>query len=161
MPAHHNKRGFTLIETIIYIGLFGILMSGIFVTIHPLIYGAEHISASIAAESEAAFILRKIDWAFATIHVEAADTVTVNETDDTITLNPTGPGATVVFKPNGTDDGLIYDDGDEYLLNAERVAITDFTVTDHPASGGLPRYIEYSFRSGGLQVGPVREYLQF
>ncbi len=59
----YTPTGFTLIETIIYIGLLSIILSGTLVAGYYIIDGSEHIKQKIAIDAEANFILRKIDWA--------------------------------------------------------------------------------------------------
>ena len=57
------EKGFTLIETIIYIGLFGIMCTGIFVSMYPLFTSAQRLTSNILIDSETAFILAKIEYA--------------------------------------------------------------------------------------------------
>ncbi len=172
MHAHHNNRGFTLLETIIYIGLFGIMMSGIFVSIYPLLTGAERLTRGIVTEGEAAFILAKIEHAL-------SDTIT--STDGIISTPTEGTHADELrITYDGTDQyrfqidtsntfcspprvcsmlTLSQDGGDPLPLNAERVSIENFSVT-HTIEGSL-RYVDVTFTANGEVIGPVRYYLRF
>lgn len=57
------NRGFTLIETLVYIALLGILMGGAMLAVYQLIANVGQVNANIAIEEEANFLLRKVNWA--------------------------------------------------------------------------------------------------
>jgi type II secretory pathway pseudopilin PulG len=175
MPAHHNKnRGFTLLETIIYIGLFGIIFSGIFVSIYPLFTGAERLTRNIVIEGETAFILAKL-------HHALSDSIT--SPDGVVTTPAEGASADeLVIEYGGNeryafalDDSnafcsaplickmltLSIDGNAELPLNAQRVQIKNFSVAHTAPTGGAPRYLDVSFTANGVDVGPVRYYLRF
>jgi len=57
-----NKKGFTLIEVIIYIALFTILMASTFVTAYQLIQGTDILNQKTVNQEEVNFVLRKINW---------------------------------------------------------------------------------------------------
>lgn len=56
-------KGFTLIETLIYIGLMTMVMGGGVVTAFYLMQTSEINRTALNSEVEAEFLLRKIDWA--------------------------------------------------------------------------------------------------
>ena len=57
------KKGFTLIETVIYIALFTILMGGALITSYNLIEGSESAQVKATIQEEGNFVLRKLNWA--------------------------------------------------------------------------------------------------
>lgn len=57
-----NHRGFTLIETLIYLGLFAILMSGILVSAYGLFESAAHNEARALVAEEGEFLTAKMDY---------------------------------------------------------------------------------------------------
>ncbi len=57
-------RGFTLIETLVYIGLFSILMVGALIGAFELAQSGPHNETAVALQEEGTFILRKLNWAF-------------------------------------------------------------------------------------------------
>jgi prepilin-type N-terminal cleavage/methylation domain-containing protein len=57
-----NKRGFTLIEVIIYIALFSVLLGTAFVTAYELIQGSDSLSTKNTTASEGSFVIRKLNW---------------------------------------------------------------------------------------------------
>ncbi len=67
---HANKlvyRGFTLIETIIYISLFSIIMTGAVVSVYSLISSSTRNATKAMVAQEGAFLLGKIDWVLSDI----------------------------------------------------------------------------------------------
>jgi len=58
-----QNKGFTLIETIIYIALFSVLIGGGLVTVYELIDGSGKLSAKGTVQEEGNFVLRKLNWA--------------------------------------------------------------------------------------------------
>ena len=57
------KKGFTLVETLIYIALFTILIGAGFSTAYYLIQDGESLSSKTVTNSELNFVLQKLDWA--------------------------------------------------------------------------------------------------
>ncbi len=172
MHAPHNNRGFTLLETIIYIGLFGSMMSGIFLSIYPLLTGAERLTRGIVTEGEASFILAKIEHAL-------RDTIT--SADGTILTPAEGTSAgelriansgteryrfgidttnTFCNAPRICSMLVLSQDGNDPLpINPQRVSIENFIVT-HTKAGSV-RYLDVTFTANDAPVGPVRYYLHF
>jgi type II secretory pathway pseudopilin PulG len=55
--------GFTLIETVIYIALLGIIMAGAVTGAYEVMQGSTNISAKTTVQDEGGFVLRKLEWA--------------------------------------------------------------------------------------------------
>lgn len=174
MHAHHKKSGFTLIETIIYVGLFGIMFTGIFVSIYPFFTGAERLSRNIASEGETAFILAKIRYALSdtiTTPLGVITTPAEGETSNILTLSYAGDEQytfaldttnTFCTPPLTCSLVTLADHGADPLpLNASRVTVEDLTFTHHAPVADAPRYLEVSFRANDIPVGPIRYYLHF
>lgn len=180
-PTSPNA-GFTLLETIIYIGLFSLIFSGIFVSIYPIFFGAERMTRNIAIEGESAFILAKIDYAL-------SQTIT-SEAGGIISPAAGALASTELVIGHDTDSNGTFDDerfrfvGDNsnafctaplvckmltvsknraaaLPLNATRVHVENFSVRHVASTGGEPRYLDVSFTAGGHLIGPVRYYLHF
>ena len=170
---YHNV-GFTLIETIIYIGLFGIMITGIFVSMYPLFTNAQRLTANILIDGESAFILTKIKYALA--H-------TITSTQGVIISPKEGETANVLTITNGTQQYEFAEDTSQVFctpplicspltlsqngqqpqaLNSERVAIENFTVTHTaPVHNGALRRLEVSFTANGVAIPPMVFELQF
>ncbi len=57
------KKGFTLIEVIIYIALFSILIGGVLVSTFQLVQTGSSLSSKTAVQDEGNFAIRKLSWA--------------------------------------------------------------------------------------------------
>ena len=174
MPAHHKQSGFTLLESIIYIGLFSIIFTGIFVSVYPIFSGAERLTKNIATEGESAFILSKINYAIANTVTSSTGVVTTPAAGTASTTLVLSSGGTEKYRFSGDTSGtfcaapllcqmlLMSKDGGTALpLNASRVNINNFSVKHVAPTGGAARYLEISFTANSQAVGPVRYYLKF
>src|SRR3989344_7584602 len=69
----NKNRGFTLIEMVIYIGLFSIIMAGLITVAFQLSQSAGETSEKVVTEKEINFILKKFDWVFTGALSESVD----------------------------------------------------------------------------------------
>ena len=137
-----QKKGFTLIETLIYAILVAFIISGVLISVYQMIQGSATLNTRIVAEEEVNFIFRKIVWALA-----GAYDINSPETGDT--------GTTLsVDKENFSDNPIVLDlnsgnlrikrGGEEaVILNNEHVAISNATFEHLASSGDKP---------GGIKV---------
>lgn len=166
--------GFTLIETIIYIGLFSLIFTGIFVSIYPLFTGAARMTSNIAIEGESAFILAKIKYALSDTITSPEGVVTTpsaGTTGNTLVLEFDGDERFVFAVDNSNTFcsaplickllALSVEGATAQPLNAGRVQIENFSVKHVAPTGGAPRYLDVSFTANGEPIGPVRYYLHF
>jgi type II secretory pathway pseudopilin PulG len=170
MISFTNKSGFTLIETIIYIGLFGILMVGAIASVRPIMTGAERMSEQVMIENEIALVSRSI-----------------------VSLIPQINGSRLIVPDNGiTGNRIMFTTytGQVYGFTVEGLAITarvgggimtenalfalpatnitnsrthfdDMVVKRVAAVDNNPAYIEISYVVDGDTYGPIRSYLNF
>jgi hypothetical protein len=61
------KSGFTLIETIIYIGIFVLIISGAVISAYSIIGSSARNQAKAMVQEEGTFLIGKIDWALSGI----------------------------------------------------------------------------------------------
>jgi prepilin-type N-terminal cleavage/methylation domain-containing protein len=66
------KKGFTLIEVIIYIALFSILMGGAFITAYQLIDSSRKLSVKNTTQDEGNFVMRKLSWTLTSVNPAVA-----------------------------------------------------------------------------------------
>ena len=59
----HNNIGFTLIEVLVYIGLLSIIITGSLGVANQITQGVQKDSARLIIQTEADFVLRKLDYA--------------------------------------------------------------------------------------------------
>lgn len=174
MLASRNISGFTLIETIIYIALFSIIFTGLFVSTYPILTGAERLTSNIAADSETAFVLAKINYALNQTIIDDTGEVTTpaegEPPDDELVLSYDGDetfrfgvdtSGTFCSTPLVCEQLVMSKDGVAALpLTSARVRITDFSVTHVAPAGGAPRYLDISFTANDTPTN-VRYYLRF
>lgn len=170
-PRHKNDNGFTLIETIIYIGLFALIFTGIFISIYPILTGAERLTRSVTAEGELAFVLSKIDYALSSTMTDNNGAITTPGGNQLVLsyrgiekFRFTGnSSSTYCVAPLICNVITLEKDrsGDGVPLNTQRVSFENFNVTQTAPSGGAPRFIDISFTVNGKPVGPIRYYVHF
>ena len=129
-----QKKGFTLIETLIYAILVAFIISGVLISVYQMIQGSATLNTRIVAEEEVNFIFRKIVWALAGAYninsPGAGDTGTTLSVDkENFSDNP------IVFALDSGNLSIKRDDEDPVILNNENVAIQNI-IFEHLASVG-------------------------
>lgn len=138
MLIKNNTKGFTLIETLLYLALFTLIIGGGMAAAYQIIQSTEATHQKVIIQEEADFLLRKLEWA-----LSGATVGNVSFTATTLTV--TISGVPVTFSWDGNDNITL----DSALLNSsfvkvkpvagvmfnmpssERVDIT-FTVNEQP-----------------------------
>lgn len=153
------QHGFTLLETIIYMALFGLLLSGLLASMWPFLRGADMVSAKVVVESESAFAIRKINTILASS--TAAITMPVSGNSGNVLTLTAYNGDTFTIATSGRAFTVQKNAGTAVPFTADRVDVTMFTVKQVAPANGFPRFIEYSFILGGVPYGPIRKYFIF
>lgn len=137
-----NERGFTLLETLIYIALFSVLMTGALITVYELLLSSEYNRMHISIQEEGTFIQRKLNWAFkgaTDVSLLNAHTIIITRPD----LHSQSPliirfdDTTVYFK-RGTHD--------EVVLTGKEFAVTDVVMSISPSLGNIPPQVRISYK---------------
>ncbi len=141
-----TQDGFTLIETLLYMALFGIIIGGFAVTAHNLIQGSGKTTALALAQKEGNFILRKIDWALTgvkTINIPAAGAsgaiLTVTKYDASV----------LTFDMNSGNMRLQRGTGIPMALNSGNVTVAGVVFDHSAAANGIPEKIKADFTVNG------------
>lgn len=126
MTKHLTKRGFTLLETMIYIALFSILMSGLLLSAYSLIESGERNRESLLITEEGMFVERKFAWAL----TNATDVMLVNQKTLRIERPDLGFENPLVFSE---ESGMLYlsrGDGPKTPLVSKEFVVnnTEFAV---------------------------------
>lgn len=169
-------QGFTLLETIIYIGLFSTLFTGIIGSVYPLFTSAGLQNKQITTQTETAFILEKIEYIISESNTTPASVVVIpspGQSSSTLILT-TSSADTYQFMIDTAPLGCLAprlcsplslkkNSGPLLALTSTRVVIENFIVTHTPPDPILKqrRFIDVSFVISGTLVGPVRYYLRF
>jgi hypothetical protein len=64
-------RGFTLIESIIYIALLAFIMTSVLTCVYLLMQGGSTLDAKTSVQDEGNFVMRKLDWVFGSMNAIA------------------------------------------------------------------------------------------
>jgi prepilin-type N-terminal cleavage/methylation domain-containing protein len=117
------NQGFTLIETIIYIALFSIVITGGMVATYQIMQGTDAAANKIIIQEEANFLLRKIDWA-----MTGANTISTTSSPPSLTITKTGP--TVLkfdFSSPAGSIRLSKGGGSPSILNSSNIIISNLS----------------------------------
>ena len=171
-----TTRGFTLLETIIYIGLFSTLFTGIIMSVYPLFTIASLQNKQITIQAEASYILDKIAYIITesnTMPTSQVVTPGVGQSTSTLILT-TSATDSYQFRIDTAPPGCIAprlcstlslkkNTGKLLPLTSMRVVVENFTITHTPPDPlkGQRRTVDVSFTVSGTPVGPVRYYLRF
>ena len=148
--TYHSSRGFTLIETIIYIALFAVLMSGAMMGAYNLLEGGGRNKTAIGIQEEGTFMNRKVNWA---LTGASAVSASADGTTLTITRPDLGAQSPLVIVSNGATMMIARGTSAAVTLNSERFAVANplsgkiFVV--QPAAGGKPPAVTVSFTIRG------------
>ena len=95
---HNENYGFTLIEVLIYLGLFGLLFSGLFISALSIIENIGRNDTQIMVQEEGEFLLAKISYAVngatsfdipisSTLEIANSSAVIIKENGDYLEIN--------------------------------------------------------------------------
>lgn len=144
MPKNF-KKGFSLIEAVVYIALLGLLMTSALATAYQLVNSSSGLNAKNTAGEEGNFVMRKLNWA-----LSGAQTV----------IAPAGwgsglsvtryDGTTVDFRRASGVVQVSVNGGTYRALTTGNVVVTSLSVHYIAASGGAPAGVEASTTINGL-----------
>lgn len=139
-------RGFTLIETIIYIALLGILLSGAVMVAYDLISSSGRVEGKNTVQEEGNFVLGKLRWILG-----SASDVSVTGTQE-LTVTRSGSPTSVVIKLSGTPPEVVMqEDGSPFSpLTTSNVTVTNLKFKIIPATGGAPKGVIATTTINGL-----------
>lgn len=145
MKKNFHNRGFTLMEVLIYIVLFGMLMSGAVVAAYQLLSNGQHQETNIVAQEEGTFVNRKLAWAIA----PATDVTVSNGNVLTVTRPDLGAGSPLVIDGSGAQITLKRGAGAALPLTSAGEKIADVLFEVVPPNAGLPKSAHMQFSIDG------------
>ena len=130
-------------ETMIYIALFGVIMTGALVGTYNLLEGGRRNIDTAKIEEEGTFLNRKINWA-----LTGASNVVVSGggTKMTITRPDLGAQSPIVISQSGNNMTITRGAGSEVELQNNRFNISGTVFVYTPASGSRPPSISATFK---------------
>ena len=139
-----SDKGFTLMETLVYLALFSLLFGGAIVSAYNMFEGFSRGQTHIMMQEEGNFLIGKINWAISgakSIEIPATgsngDTLSV--TKWTSSLNP------VIIKLNGNDLTISLSGNPEEILNNTNVSISNLNFRQVYEGGTNPRSVSFEF----------------
>lgn len=143
-----QQSGFTIIETLVYLGLFGIVMAGIIVAAYSTFELTDRIKTKAMLTAEGNFLLSKINWAMSgvqTINLPAVG-CTVNCNALSVDKWDTGIGnpVQVTLDPVSGKIRIQKASGPIYDLNNADTNV-DSLVFDHQGTGTNPEWLTATF----------------
>ncbi len=112
------KKGFTLIEVIIYLALFSIVIGGGMVATYQILGSSNSSSNQVILQEEANFLLRKIDWGMTGATVATPATI-----PPSLTITKAGY-PTLKFDLNSTNLRLTRGAGLPLSLNSSSISVS-------------------------------------
>lgn len=122
------NRGFTIIEALIYLGLFAIVMAGIISVAYAVFESSGRNQTKVMVQTEGNFILGKINWAL-TGGTPATFVPSPTSLNITRATNPTS----IVFDLDLTGNNLQINGS---ILNNSNVTVSNLVFTK--SGGGTP-----------------------
>jgi prepilin-type N-terminal cleavage/methylation domain-containing protein len=155
MKKIHLTRGFTLIEVLIYLGLFAILMSGALVGAYQLLQGGAHTRSLTFTQAEGTFINRKINWA-----LTGASNPVVSAGGAKLDLDRVDLGTVLHFDASGTNLTLSGNTSPTpVILNSDEFKPSNLLFAVTPAqSDGTPALVTVTFTIQGVPF-VLKKYL--
>lgn len=137
-----KQNGFTLIETIIYIALFGILMASALVAVYELLGSGEINKTALIIQTEETFINSKLRWAI------TGSRAVIAPSGDRLIVTPAThlPFGQLIFY---VDNGILYmkrDSNPPETLTSIDMIVSNFLTTVTPATTVLPEYIQIKYQ---------------
>jgi prepilin-type N-terminal cleavage/methylation domain-containing protein len=133
-------KGFTLIETIVYMALLGLIMTGALLSAFDLIASTQSSAGKTTAQEEGAFVGRKLEWALA--DMSATPVAGGSGCAQTLSIAKTGYGKNPVeFRRNTLNNTIEIREGGSVAytaLTTNNVSATCLTFTSIPAAGNAP-----------------------
>jgi len=142
------RKGFTLIETIIYAALFSIIIGLVIGAVYNIIEGSDDLQKNIIADAEAHFLMRKIEWALT--GVSTINSPTSGLTGASLSVNKISYAQNpVVFDLDSNNLRVKKELADPIILNSVNVSISELQF-EHLAAGLYrPAAIKVSFKVNG------------
>lgn len=126
-----RTRGFTLIEVLVYLGIFSILIGGTVTAVYHMLEGSARTQTAVMLQEEGNFLIAKINWA-----LSGVESVNVSNPTTLSVVKYTSTGTTnITITESGTDLVLQQDADPAVPLNNTNVEVSG-TLFVHTAPSG-------------------------
>ncbi|MEK7531137.1 MAG: prepilin-type N-terminal cleavage/methylation domain-containing protein [Patescibacteria group bacterium] len=141
MKRTQSARAFTIIEVLVYIGLFAIVIGGAVAAVYQIVESSGRSESKAQLQKEGDFLIGKIEWALSGARAFEMPGVNVSNADVLIVRRWDVANDPVAFALSGTDLTISRAGGAAVVLNNTNVAISDFRVSHLYAGGTNPESI--------------------
>lgn len=150
----NTSRAFTLIETIIYVGLLTFLMGSTMVAVYGIIQNMGRLSTRTVVQEEGNFVLRKLDWAFTGTSSMTLIVSPASGTCSATTSLNRADGERVIIRHNTASSSIEMSEMSKdgwatSTLTTANVSVAALQFCIIPALGAGPMGIEASTTLGG------------
>ena len=128
-----DRRGFTLIETLVYLALYAIIMTGAITAVYSIFESSARNETIAMIEEEGDFLQGKFEW-----NIANASSIELPESSGSMLTLTLHDGSHVVLSSSGTNIQIAVDGGEAEILNNTNVSIPDLAfVHTLPSSDGI------------------------
>ena len=138
------RSGFTLIETLVYLGLFSILIGGALAAAFGIFESNSRNLTKAIVQAEGQFLAAKIDWALSGIQSVDSPPPPPGLPGALLQVTKYG-GETIKVSISGPDAEIQRGVAPAKILNNSNVEITNLLFTHKNPGGGNPESVEASF----------------
>lgn len=152
MTKRASQKGFTLIETLLYIVLFSFIITGILLAVYNILEGSERTRQNAILEEEANFLLRKLTWGLTGVRSPNVIAPPVSSTGPALTLTkdglPVGENP-ITFDEVGGAVRLTRGSNPAAPLTSSNVIVSGLTITNLGTAGGATGGLIIDFQING------------
>jgi type II secretory pathway pseudopilin PulG len=144
MTLNHAQRGFTLIEALIYLGLFSILMGGATVAAYNLFDTSVKIGTRTMLQEESDFMMAKIDWVLSGAKAVTAPSPGLTGSSLIVAKWDTSLGDPMTVAKNGGNLTIAFGTNPAVILNNSNTLVSSVTFNHIQGTGDgtVPEAIE-------------------
>lgn len=131
----HGRRGYTLIEVLVYMALFSLVIGGMLLTTYGILQNTARLEDKVVVNEDGGFLIRKIDWALT--NATAVSCPASGQLQITKLGLPAGNNP-LLFALSLNNVTLKRGSGSAVQLNGAAVSVKSLLFTCTAASGGKP-----------------------
>lgn len=152
-----NQKGFTLIESLIYLALFTLIIGGGMVATYQIVESTNAGANHILLQEEADFLMRKVHWALTGITAVGVGPNTLSTTKII-----SGTSVQIIITADGTNVTLQRPPVAAVALNSSSISASNLTFANIPQANGKPQGVNASFTLTTVQNGrPATQNFSF
>ncbi|MBU6501140.1 MAG: hypothetical protein KGJ89_04620 [Patescibacteria group bacterium] len=141
ITARHSKTGFTLFETVIYIGLFSLVSSLVLVIFFQILSGNSQQVNRVEVDAESNFMMQKIIWALT--GAQTINQPAINTTSTVLSVNKYNYASNPIVFDLGSRNLTISEGGGQaIILGSSRVYVSQLIFEHLPAVQSAPEAIK-------------------